>query len=105
MKPAPHPRHSPDLARLNFYLFGDVKGRLAGLLFQNADELLRVMFLETMNRLGKWIDSNGEHSDETQDHSLGRKPFIRPRVICLRLHGTPDILRVHYTAPSAIFVA
>jgi hypothetical protein len=30
MKRAPHPPHSPDLAPCNFYLFGDIKARLAG---------------------------------------------------------------------------
>jgi hypothetical protein len=40
MKSAPHPPHSPDLAPSHFYLFGYVKRCLAGLSFEDADQLL-----------------------------------------------------------------
>jgi hypothetical protein len=40
MKSAPHPPYSPDLAPLDFYLFGDVKRCLAGVSFEDADQLL-----------------------------------------------------------------
>jgi hypothetical protein len=40
MKSAPHPSYSPDLAPSDFYLFGYVKRDLAGLLFEDADQLL-----------------------------------------------------------------
>jgi histone-lysine N-methyltransferase SETMAR len=40
MKSAPHPPYSLDLAPSDFYLFGDVKRCLAGLSFEDADQLL-----------------------------------------------------------------
>jgi hypothetical protein len=40
MKSAPHPPYSPDLAPSDFCLFGYVKRGLAGLSFENADQLL-----------------------------------------------------------------
>jgi hypothetical protein len=42
MKSAPHPPYpySPDLAPSDFYLFGYVKKCLAGLSFEDADQLL-----------------------------------------------------------------
>jgi hypothetical protein len=40
MKAPRHPPSSADLASSNIYLFSDIKGRLAGLSFENADELL-----------------------------------------------------------------
>jgi hypothetical protein len=40
MKSASHPPYSPDLAPLDFYLFGYVKRCLAGLSFENVDQLL-----------------------------------------------------------------
>jgi hypothetical protein len=41
MKRAPHPPYSPDLAPCDFYLFGDIKGRLAGASFEDPDQLLQ----------------------------------------------------------------
>jgi hypothetical protein len=76
MKAAPHPPYSPDLAPPDFYLFGHIKGCLAGLSFENADELLesvravlrgiekvtmREVFLEWMERLRKRIATNGAY--------------------------------------------
>jgi hypothetical protein len=40
MKSAPHPPYSPDLTPSDFYLFGHVKRCLAGLSFEDADQLL-----------------------------------------------------------------
>jgi histone-lysine N-methyltransferase SETMAR len=40
MKLAPLPPYSPDLAPSDFYLIGYVKRCLAGLLFEDADQLL-----------------------------------------------------------------
>jgi hypothetical protein len=41
MKSAPHPPYFPDLVPSHFYLFGDVKNYLTGLLLQDADQLLQ----------------------------------------------------------------
>jgi hypothetical protein len=40
MKSAPHPPYSPELVPPDFYLFGNIKRCLAGLLFEDADQLL-----------------------------------------------------------------
>jgi hypothetical protein len=40
MKAASHPPYSPDLAPSNFDLFGYVKRCLAGLSFEDGDQLL-----------------------------------------------------------------
>jgi hypothetical protein len=40
MKSASHPPYSPDVAPSDFYLFGYVKRYLAGLSFEDADQLL-----------------------------------------------------------------
>jgi hypothetical protein len=43
MKSAPRPLYSPDLAPSDFYLFGYVKRCLAGLSFEDADQLLEAV--------------------------------------------------------------
>jgi hypothetical protein len=78
MKSAPHPPYSPDLAPSDFYLFGDIKRCPAGLLFKDADQLLaavegvldgiekvtlQAVFLEWMDRLKKYIATNGEYTE------------------------------------------
>jgi hypothetical protein len=78
MKSAPHPPCSPDLAPLDFYLFGDVKRCLAGLSFEDADQLLaavegvleciekvtvQAVFLEWMDGLRKRIVANEEYNE------------------------------------------
>jgi hypothetical protein len=78
MKSAPHLPYSSDLAASDFYLFGYVKRCLAGLLFENADLLLaavedvlegvekvtlQAVFLEWMDRIKKWIATNGEYTE------------------------------------------
>jgi histone-lysine N-methyltransferase SETMAR len=75
MKAAPHPPYSPDLAPSDFDLFGYIKGCLAGLSFENADELLesvrdglggfkkvvsQAVFFEWRERLRKCIVTNGK---------------------------------------------
>jgi histone-lysine N-methyltransferase SETMAR len=78
MKSAPHPPYSPDLASSDFYLFEYVKRCLAGLSFEDADQLLaavegslegiekltlQAVFLEWMDRLRKCIATNGEYTE------------------------------------------
>jgi hypothetical protein len=50
---APHPPHSPDLAPSDFYLFGHVKRCLAGLSFDDADQLLAAVegVLESIGKM------------------------------------------------------
>jgi hypothetical protein len=78
MKLAPHPPYSPDLAPSDFYVFRYVKRCLAGLSFENADQLLaalegvlegitkvtlQAVFLEWMDRFRKYIATNGEYTE------------------------------------------
>jgi histone-lysine N-methyltransferase SETMAR len=52
MKSVPHPPYSHDLAPSDFYLFGYVKRCLAGLSFEEADQLLAAVegFLEGIEK-------------------------------------------------------
>jgi hypothetical protein len=43
MKRTPYPRYSPDLAPCDFYLFGYIKGRLAGASFEDLAQLLQAI--------------------------------------------------------------
>jgi transposase len=43
MKRAPHPPYSLDMASRDFYLFGHIKGRLVGALFEEPDQLLQAI--------------------------------------------------------------
>jgi hypothetical protein len=78
MKSAPHPPYSPDFAPSDIDLFGDVKRCLAGLSFEDADQLLAAVegalegiekvtlqpvFLEWMDLLMKCIAANGEYTE------------------------------------------
>jgi hypothetical protein len=78
MKTTHDPPNSPDLAPSDCYLFGYVKGHLAGLSVGDADELLKVVedvlegidkdtmqtvFLEWMDRSGKEIATNGDYAN------------------------------------------
>jgi hypothetical protein len=64
MKSAPHPPYFPDLAPWDFYLFGNVKRCLAGLSFEDADQLLAALegVLEGIEKLTlqavflEWMD-------------------------------------------------
>jgi hypothetical protein len=104
MKKAPHPPYSPDLAPLDFYLFGHMKRFLAGLSFENPDGLLhgirgflggiqevtlQAVFLEWMRRLRQCIDTDGEYIDETRNNDIGGRTFIQPRLRYSCLRGTP----------------
>jgi hypothetical protein len=75
MKSAPHSPYSPDLAPSDFYLFGYIKRCLAGLSFDDTDQLLatvedflegiekvtlQAIFLEWMDRPRKCTATNGE---------------------------------------------
>jgi hypothetical protein len=76
MKRTPHPPYSPDLAPLDFFLFGYVKRKLMGYRAESESELLvrirvilaeiprevlNAVFLEWMDRLRKCIDTNGDY--------------------------------------------
>lgn len=76
MKRAPHPPFSPDIAASDFYLFGYLKDRLAGLKFESPDELFEYIneilmkipketlinvFFEWEKRLKQVIENNGEY--------------------------------------------
>ena len=52
MDRAPQPPYSPDIAPSDFYLFGYVKGLLAGRTFQSADELLSAV-TEILNEISE----------------------------------------------------
>jgi hypothetical protein len=78
MKSAPHPPYSHDFTPSDFYLSEYVKRCLAGLSFENADQLLaavagvlegienvtlQAVFFEWMGRLKKCIPINGEYTE------------------------------------------
>jgi hypothetical protein len=78
MKSALYPPYFPNLAPSDFYLFGHIKRCLAGLSFEDADQLLaavegvlegiekvtlQAISLEWMNRLRKCIATNGENTE------------------------------------------
>ncbi len=74
MKRAPHPPYSPDIAPSDFYLFGYIKEKLKGIVFDSPQELfdriseilgeiskdtLKKVFLNWRKRLLKVIDTKG----------------------------------------------
>jgi hypothetical protein len=76
MKQAPHPLYSPDLAPSDFLLFGYVKGKLIKHRAETPFELivrvrairaeipretLNAVFLESMERLQKYVQVDGEY--------------------------------------------
>jgi hypothetical protein len=76
MEQAPHPPYSQNLAPSDFYLFGYLKDRLQGHHFEDGDQLydavialtgiidkvtLQRVFLEWIERLRRYIDTNGEY--------------------------------------------
>jgi histone-lysine N-methyltransferase SETMAR len=76
MKQARHPPYSSDLAPLDFFLFGYVKGKLMGYHPETSSELfvrirvilaeipretLKAVFLEWMERLQKCVQVDGEY--------------------------------------------
>jgi len=71
-----HPPYSPDLAPSDFWLFGQLKGKLSGYSFRTEDELqaavrnelsrvsrqkLRAVFKEWIHRLERCIERGGEY--------------------------------------------
>jgi hypothetical protein len=76
MEQAPHSPSAPDLAPSDFYLFGHLKDKLQGQHFEDGDQLFDAVialtvtiekvtfqrvFLEWMERLRRYIDTNGEY--------------------------------------------
>jgi histone-lysine N-methyltransferase SETMAR len=76
MDQAFHPPYSPDLAPSDCYLFGYLKDRLQGQQFEDGHQLfnavmtvtgaiekvtLQRVFFEWMERLRRYIDTNGEY--------------------------------------------
>jgi hypothetical protein len=74
---APHPLYSPDLALSDFYLFGFLKDRLKGSVYDEPDELLGAVaalledveritlervFRQWMKKLQACISENGEYT-------------------------------------------
>jgi hypothetical protein len=107
MKAAPHPPHSPDLVPSDFCLFGYIKGCLACISFENADELLesvrrvlagiekvtlRVVFREWMEWLRQCIATNGEYVECSKINVSERLTFIRTLVRCPPMRETPCVL-------------
>jgi hypothetical protein len=81
MKRAPHPAYSPVLALLDFCLFGYVKKLLAGQEFSDGEAVRGAIsailggiekvtsegvFLEWMERLRGYINTDGEYVNSTQ---------------------------------------
>jgi hypothetical protein len=81
MKSVPHPPYSHDLAPSDFYLFGYIKRRLAGLLLEDVDQLLaavegvlegigkvtvQVVSLEWIDRLRKYIATNAKYTEHPE---------------------------------------
>jgi hypothetical protein len=103
MKSPPHPPYSSDLAPSDSYLFGYVKRCLAGLSFEDTDQLLaavegvleeiekvtlQAVFLEWMDRLRRSIATNGEYTEEAQMNVIEEWGFILPILRCSGLGGT-----------------
>jgi hypothetical protein len=104
MNSALHPLYAPNLAPSDFYLFGYVKRCLAGLSFEDADQILaavegvleglekvtlQAVFLEWMDRLKKCIATNGEYSESAQINVIQECSFILPILRCSYPGGTP----------------
>jgi hypothetical protein len=104
MKSAPYPSYSPDLAPSDFSLFGYVKRCLAGLSFEDADQLfaavegvldsieevtLQAVFLEWMDRLRKCIATNREYTELVQIKIIEEWSFILSILRSLYPGGTP----------------
>jgi hypothetical protein len=95
MKRAPHPPDSPDLAPANFFLFGYVKIKVMGYRAESESELrvrirvtlaeiprdvLNAVFLEWMDRVQKWIETNGDYVGCVKKHQSS-KPFLFGRFL------------------------
>jgi hypothetical protein len=101
-----HTSYFPDLAPLDFYLFGYVKRCLAGVSFEDADQIvaavgpvlegiekvsLQAVFLERMDRFRKCIVTNGEHIESAQMNVIEECIFIQLILRCSCPGGTPCI--------------
>jgi hypothetical protein len=100
MKRAPHPPYPPDLARCDFCLFGDVKGKIAGASFEEPDQVLQAIdaifqyiekaplervFQEWMDRLaqccvavGGLVEGTEKARGRSQFHSTSFEMLINP---------------------------
>jgi histone-lysine N-methyltransferase SETMAR len=106
MKAVPYPPYSPDLAPSDRYIFGYINECMAGLSFENADELLQsgrgvvgsiekvrfqTVFLEWMERFRKCTATNDEYVEESTINVRERLSFIRILVRCSHVRGTPGM--------------
>jgi hypothetical protein len=109
MKSALYPPCSPDLASSDFYLFQYVKRCLAGLSFEDADQLLatgegvregiekatlQAVFLKWMDRFRKCIAPNEEHAEYAQINAIEEWSFILAILRCSCPGGTPCTIKV-----------
>jgi hypothetical protein len=117
MKSVLHPPYFPDLAPSDFYLFGYVQRCLAGLSFEDAYQLLaavesvrkgiekvtlQAVFLEWMNRLRKYVTTNGEYTESAQINVIEDWTFILPILRCSCPGGTPCLVTIFFTEPKLI---
>jgi hypothetical protein len=120
MKSRPHSPCFPDPAPSDFYLFGYVKGCLAGLSFEDADQLLapvegilegidkltlQAVFLEWMDRLRKCIAASVEYTESAQINVIEEWSFILPILRCLCPGGTPCMIELGFESaqPEQLF--
>ncbi|OHS93101.1 histone-lysine N-methyltransferase SETMAR-like protein [Tritrichomonas foetus] len=76
LESVPHPAYSPDLAPSDFFLFGTIKEKVKGIVFESPSHLIQTIvqifneipsetlfsvFAEWQNRLKKVIDANGDY--------------------------------------------
>jgi hypothetical protein len=109
-----HPPYSADLAPSSFYLFGHVKGCLAGLSLENADEILEsvrgvlsgidkmplgAVFLEWIEPLRKYIAIDAGSLDSSEINIRERLSFIRALVRSSCMSGIPSRTEVRETTP------
>jgi transposase len=112
MKPAPHPPYSSDLAPSDFDLFGYVKGRWTGQMFESREDLFEAMieilrsipmekvmevFLEWERRLRRSIDIDGSVLNKDSFYSKSFVMSIRHHEM-LKLDGTPCKLPFSFRA-------
>jgi hypothetical protein len=104
MKSAPYHPYSPHLAPSDFYLFEYIKRCLTGLSLEDTDQLLAAVegvlegiekvtlqaaFLEWMNRLRKYIATNGEYTEQAQINVIEEWIYILPILRCSCPGATP----------------
>jgi hypothetical protein len=104
MKRAPHPPYSPDLAPLDFFLFGYVKGKLMGFRAETRSELLvciratlaeilretlNAVFLEWMEQLQRYVQVDSEYVGWAKRTQYIEIDFNREIPLCDTCRGTP----------------